>query len=104
MFDESLTRRLWVIKCYVDIVDDGLGERPIEPTNLLRHRPADEFDEEAIGYLTTPIDVPAWEARVRTRYTFIAELTDDEQCWAEVNRGDEWAVRQAADELRARVL
>ncbi|MBI2704944.1 MAG: nucleotidyl transferase AbiEii/AbiGii toxin family protein [Actinobacteria bacterium] len=102
LFDEPLARRLWVLKCYLDIVDDGLGDRPIDPATLLRHRPANEFDEEAIGYLTTPIDIPAWETRVRTRYTFVANLTDDEQRWSEANRGDEWAVRQAADELRER--
>ena len=57
-FDESLVRRLLVLKVWVDVVEEGLGERPFDPEDVLRERHQDEFQREAIGYLTTPVDVP----------------------------------------------
>jgi hypothetical protein len=38
VFDESLTRRLWVLKVYRDVVVDGPGTKPIDPHEVLRPR------------------------------------------------------------------
>jgi predicted nucleotidyltransferase component of viral defense system len=36
--DESLVRRLWVLKVWADVVDDGRGARPLDPSDLMRER------------------------------------------------------------------
>jgi hypothetical protein len=55
VFDESLTRRLWVLKVYRDVVVDGRGTKPIDPHEVLRPRGEPEFRQENIGYLTKPV-------------------------------------------------
>ena len=96
-FDEALVRRLTVLKVWVDVLDDGLGEKPFDPEDILRERRVDEFKPEAIGYLTAPVDVPAWITRVRERFQFLRELDESEQQWAKCSRGDEWPVRQQVE-------
>ncbi len=102
-FDEVLVRRLLVLKVWTDVIDDGLGDRPFDPEEILRERTADEFRPEAIGYLTTPVDVPGWIASVRNRFGFLGELDEDERRWARCSRGEEWEVRQAIAALSTAV-
>jgi hypothetical protein len=100
-FDEALVRRLLVLKVWTDVVDDGLGERPFDPEEILRERSADEFQPEAIGYLTTPVDVPGWIVAVRGRFGFLRDLDEDEVRWACCSKGNDWEVRQAIVALGA---
>ncbi|MDA8366729.1 MAG: nucleotidyl transferase AbiEii/AbiGii toxin family protein [Actinomycetota bacterium] len=80
--DEPLVRRLWVLKVWGDVVDDGRGHGPLDPAGILTiHRP-DEFAADSIGALTRPVDVVAWEAHVRARFGFLAAFADDERRWA----------------------
>ncbi len=99
-FDEALVRRLWVLKCYFDIVDDGLGTKPVAATDVLAARAESSFASEQIGYLTKPVDVDGWVRAVRTRFGFLEQLTDEETKWAEANPGDRWAAQQAVGALR----
>lgn len=48
------------LKVWSDVVDDGLGEKPWDPEDILRPRSEAEFEPEAIGYLTTPVDIIRW--------------------------------------------
>lgn len=96
--DEPLVRRLWVLKTHRDVVDDGRGQGPIDPADVLRPRSAKEFDREDIGYLTQPVRMDQWIETVRARYAFLADLDDDEQRWCQCDRRDEYAVTA---ELRA---
>jgi len=100
-FDEVLVRRLLVLKVWTDVVDDGLGESPFDPEEILRERSPDEFKPEAIGYLTTPVDVPGWIAAVRGRFGFLSELDEDELRWSRCSKGEEWEARQAIAALGA---
>lgn len=93
-FDEALVRRLVVLKVWTDFIDDGLGDKPFDPEYVLRKRAPSEFRPEAIGYLTTPVDVPGWMDAVRKRFVFLRELDDDERRVARCSRADEWDVRQ----------
>ena len=94
-FDEALVRRLTALKVWCDVVDDGLGSRPFDPQDILRPRREAEFQPEAIGYLTTPIDIREWVEAVRRRFGFLVDLDDLEQRIAQCSRADEWDVRQA---------
>ncbi len=94
-FDEELVRRLLVLKVWTDVLDDGLGEKPFDPEEILRERRAEEFKPEAIGYLTKPIDISAWVTAVRSRFGFLRELDESERSWARCSRGDRWEVEQA---------
>lgn len=98
-FDEALVKRLLVLKVWTDVIDDGLGDRPFDPEEVLRERAADEFKPEAIGYLTTPVDVPGWVEAVRRRFAFLCDLTDEEHRWARCSKSDDWEVRQAIEGL-----
>ena len=93
-FDETLARRLTVLKVWCDVVDDSLGDRPFDPEEILRFRPEGEFQPEAIGYLTTPVDLPEWIRVVRERFTFLRDLDEAESRYACCSRADEWEVRQ----------
>jgi uncharacterized protein len=94
-FDEALVRRLWVLKSYFDIVDDQLAGGPIDPSDVFSKREETVFAAEQIGYLTRPVDIARWEHGVRSRYTFLASLDDDEQRWANANPADRWNALQA---------
>lgn len=94
-FDETLVRRLTVLKVWCDVIDDGLGERPFDPEQILRPRDKGEFQPEAIGYLTSPVDVSAWIRAVTERFAFLRELNESERRIARCSRADEWGVRQA---------
>ena len=80
--DEPLVRRLWVLKVWGDVVDDGRGTKPADPGEVLHHRRERDYQPDSIGVLTRPVDITAWEARVRARFQFLAELDDDERRWA----------------------
>ena len=59
-FDEPLVRRIWILKCFFDIVDDGLGAKPVTAADVLDVREESSFASEQIGYLTKPVDVAGW--------------------------------------------
>ncbi len=80
--DETLIRRLWVLKVWGDVVDDGRGVRPLDPANLLRPRRERDFAPDSIGVLIRPLELARWEERVRTRFQFLANLDDDERRWS----------------------
>ncbi|MCA8925694.1 MAG: nucleotidyl transferase AbiEii/AbiGii toxin family protein [Planctomycetes bacterium] len=80
--DEAQVRRLWVLKVWGDVVDDGRGSKPLDPGDVLTARAEADFAPESIGKLTRPVDIPTWERRVRHRFAFLAALDADEQRWA----------------------
>jgi predicted nucleotidyltransferase component of viral defense system len=100
-FDELLVRRLTVLKVWCDVVDDGLGTRPFDPEDILRIREHGEFQPEAIGYLTTPVDIPAWVALVRTRFAFMRDMDAFDARIARCSRGVEHEAREAIGRFRA---
>ncbi len=81
LIDERLVRRLWVLKVWGDVIDDGRGEKPLSPADVLRARNAESFAPDSIGKLTRPVDIPAWEQTVRDRYGFLADLDEEENRW-----------------------
>jgi uncharacterized protein len=99
VFDRDLVRRLTIMKVWCDVVDDRLGEAPFDPEQVLRRRDENEFRPEAIGYLTTPVDIPAWVDTVSQRYVFLREMNEFERTIALCSKGDEWLVRQAVADL-----
>jgi len=101
VIDEALTRRLWVLKAYRDVVVDGRGNKPVDPDEVLRPRDPSEFQREDIGYLTKPVRLKEWIAVVRQRYGFISRLDADERHWAQCNERDLYQVQTALASLRA---
>ncbi|MEM9203141.1 MAG: nucleotidyl transferase AbiEii/AbiGii toxin family protein [Actinomycetota bacterium] len=99
-FDQDLVRRVWILKCYFDIVEDGLGHKPVAAGDVLDDRDESSFAAEQIGYLTTPVDVPGWVRSVNSRFAFLADLDADEARWAQVNAGDRWDALQAVEALQ----
>ena len=80
--DEALIRRLWVLKVWGDVVDDGRGEGPADPADILTPRRERDFRPDSIGVLTRPVDLKSWERRVRVRFEFLTNLDAEEQRWA----------------------
>ena len=94
-FDESLVRRVTVLKVWGDVNEDGLGDSPFRPADVLRTRKSEDFNPEAIGYLTTPVDIDGWIARVRRRYEFLETLDEFEVEVSTCNKGTRWKVEEA---------
>jgi hypothetical protein len=71
-----------VLKVWADVVEDGRGDRPAEPDDVLAPRSESDFAADSIGKLTQPVDLERWERIVRERFGFLAALDEDEQRWA----------------------
>lgn len=82
IFDESLVRKLAVMKLWWDITQEGLGARPIDPEYLLRERNGRDFQRQEIGLLTRPVDIARWQRAFRERFAFIRELDKEERTLA----------------------
>jgi len=100
VFDENLVREMTVLKVWGDVVDDDRGEPPFDPEDVLRPRVQADFMPEAIGYLTTPVDIPAWIERVRSRFGFLRDMDEAQHRIARCSVGERWMVSQRIDELR----
>lgn len=98
-FNESLVRRITVLKVWGDVNEDGLGDAPFTAADVLRARKAEDFNPEAIGYLTTPVDIDGWIACVRSRYKFLEVLDEFEAEVCACRRGSRWRVEQAIAEF-----
>jgi uncharacterized protein len=57
--DEPLVRRLWILKVWGDVVDDGRGTKPADPDEVPHHRRARDYQPDSIGVLTRPVDITA---------------------------------------------
>lgn len=93
-FDERLVRRMTALKIWTDVVDDGLGEKPWDPEEILRPRTEAEFDPEAIGYLTRPVDIARWVDEVKNRFSFLRDLDESERRLMRCSRAEEWEARR----------
>ncbi len=100
--DEPLVRRLWVLKVWGDVVDDGRGNRPLDPNGVLRERRAQDFTPDSIGVLARPVDIEAWEARVCNRFRFLADLDADERRWVACDERHRREIEAALRALAAR--
>jgi len=80
--DEALVRRLWVLKVWGDVTDDGRGTKPLDPSDVLTPRAEHDFAPESIGKLTRPVQLATWERQTRSRFGFLRNLDPDEQRWA----------------------
>jgi predicted nucleotidyltransferase component of viral defense system len=99
VINESLVRRLWVLKVFRDVVHDGRGDKPLTAGQVLRERKPAEFEREDIGYLTRPVELAKWIATVRTRFAFLADLDPDEARWASCNQRHDHEVADALHTL-----
>lgn len=94
--NEPLVRRLWVLKVWSDVVDDGRGTKPADPTDVLTFRSASDFAQESIGRLTRPIDLESWERQARERFAFLSELDETERRWLECDPRHRHEIESAA--------
>lgn len=94
--DERLVRRLWVLKVWADVVDDGRGTKPLDPGDVLKARSERDFRPDSVGKLTQPVDLASWERQVRTRFGFLADLDPSEQQWAACDPRQRFEVETAA--------
>lgn len=81
--DEITIRRLWVLKVWHDVIDDRRGSRPLDPADILAPKTIKDFAPDSLGILTHPVDITGWERLVRQRFSFLADLDDEEKRWAQ---------------------
>lgn len=74
--NEALLRRLWVLKVYIDVVEDGRGNKPLEAADVLAKGDLKDLESAEIGVLTQPKDIPGWDAKVRARFGFLASMDE----------------------------
>jgi predicted nucleotidyltransferase component of viral defense system len=86
--DEALTRRLFVLKVWHDVVQDGLGRGPLAPVEAVSSVDVARMPSEDIGLLTQPVEPDRWVAFVTERYAFLAHLDSDEQRAARCSPAD----------------
>jgi predicted nucleotidyltransferase component of viral defense system len=92
--DETLIRRLLILKVWHDVIDDGLGQRPFDPAEIIADMDTKSLPPEDIGLLTRPVEPQAWLSNVRTRYAFLTALDGTERRLARCNPGDRYEVLQ----------
>jgi len=95
--DEALVRRLWVLKVWGDVVDDGRGKKPADPADILEPRSEGDFAPDSIGKLTQPVDLERWERVVRERFEFLAALDDDARRWVACDPRHRHEIKTAID-------
>lgn len=107
--DRSLTRRLAVLKCWVD--KNGLSghqhtwsviadARAFDSARWLEPRAERDFDDEQIGLLTTPApDLDVLGRDLPHHYGWLAELTAEERLIANGTATDRGAVIEALGKL-----
>jgi uncharacterized protein len=88
--DEPTIRRTWLAKVYGDVVVDRRWRSTFDPDAILCPRPSNSIDEESIGFLTHPADIPGWECEFRTRYAFLADLDAEDRRWARCDPRDRY--------------
>ena len=101
-FDTDLVRRLTYLKVYTDVVEDGLGGKPFDPSSdLLAPKRESDFPPEDLGVLTGEVNVSLWLDRVHTRFRFLLEPTEEESRWGQCDPRDAREVRLLIESLRA---
>lgn len=99
--EEGLVRRLWILKVWGDVIDDGRGDRPVSPGDVLTPRKVSDFKPVPIGSLTQPVAIEDWEQRVRVRFAFLADLDANELRWAACDPRHRDEIEAAVAALRA---
>jgi uncharacterized protein len=79
MFNERLVRRVFTLKVWHDVVREGLGEGPLNPTSILKECNTRKIIQEDIGLLTYPVEPKRWLSNIQQRFQFIADLDPVEQ-------------------------
>ncbi len=78
-FDEHLTRRIFVLKAWHDVVRDGLGSGPVDPAAVISGSDIKKIPKEDIGLLTHPVQPDRWLTSIRERFGFITEVDSEER-------------------------
>lgn len=99
--NESLVRRLLVLKVWHDVVDDQLGSRPFDPAEIIDAMDGRRLPPEDIGLLTQPVEPLVWLHRVQTRYAFLVALNDEEKDIVACNPADRYAVSRMVEALKS---
>lgn len=92
--DESVVRRLLVLKVWHDVVDDGLGSLPFDPAEIVSEVDVRRMLSEDIGLLTQPVEPATWLATVRSRYAFVTKTDVVESRLVRCSPGDRYEVSQ----------
>ena len=100
--NETLIRRLLVLKVWHDVVDDGLGTKPFDPTEIVADIDVRRLPSEDIGLLTQPVEPVVWLAKVRERYAFVTNLDQQERHVATCNPGDRYVVSKLVEQVQGR--
>lgn len=97
--NESLIRRLLFLKIWHDVVDDGLGSRPFDPSEIVASIDLRLMPSEDIGLLTQPVTPTKWLAAVQARYRFVTALDQDERTVAACDPRDRFFVSKVIAQL-----
>lgn len=113
-FDRALVRRVAILKCWVDthgLNADAVswagppGAITLDTDQWLRNRARKEFDDESIGVLATPApDLDKLAADLRSRYSFLGDLDEDDRRLLGCGPGDRRAIIAALQDLPGRRL
>ena len=88
-----------MLKVWHDVVDDGLGVAPFNPSEIVADFDVAKLPPEDIGLLTQPVEPGRWLTAVRDRYGFVAQLDALETTISRCNPGDRWTVQQLLNKL-----
>lgn len=97
--DEPLIRRTLVLKVWHDVVDDGLGTRPFDPSDIVADIHTRHLPSEDIGLLAQRVNVFEWLSHARARYAFVTQLDEIERRVARCDPGDRSEVSELVTAL-----
>jgi predicted nucleotidyltransferase component of viral defense system len=104
-FDRDLVREITTLKIWVDnngmgpAWDPSLSPKPFHPDRWLSAR--EDWDKQKIGLLTRePPPIDQLEEDLFQYYSWLKELTSDQETFAEANEGDRSNVLKAISNLK----
>lgn len=100
--DEQLVRRLFLLKVWHDVVEDGLGRGPLDPNEVVADVDVRKLPSEDIGLLTQPVEPDVWLRSIRARYAFITDVDEAEKRVALCSLGDRYFVGQLVAAVSSR--
>lgn len=98
--DETAIRSIWIKKVYFDfVVEKKWKSRKFDPQLIVSEAVLKRLRMEQIGMYSDESDVLIWDREFRSRYAFLANLSEEDHGWTQCNPKDKYQFEQSLKRL-----